>query len=296
VNQQRDEYEAVHHLIKLGYVDLEEVALRAAAVRRQLEAELQQAISAMKQGRIAEAITSLERLKADDPDWIGPRQLLAELHYGAGKLDEAQTELKWLEHHAVENPRLSLLAAGIAIARRKFAAALELLEYAAHVDPAFPAVHSIHGSILLRFGNFEQGQEAFERALSRNADDARALDGMAVLCLSQGNYEAAADWALSAVEKEMQYSRAHYHLGVALSQLNRPKEAMAAFEACSRTDPNCAAPYYWMSRIAKQQLHDPKQAEDYLAQGRQLLRQRRERRAAVKSHPAPTISFPNELT
>jgi tetratricopeptide (TPR) repeat protein len=73
----------------------------------------------------------------------------------------------------------------------------------------------------------------------------------------------------------MQYSRAHYHLGIALSQLNRPIEALAAFEACSRTDPNCAAPYYWMSRVAKQQLHEPEQAENYITKGRQLLRQRR---------------------
>jgi tetratricopeptide (TPR) repeat protein len=289
VNLQLDENEAVRHLIDLGYVDPNEVALREAAVRRQLEAELQQAISAMKQGRDAEAVALLERLKGDDPIWIGPRQLLAELHYRAGRLEEAQTELKWLEHHGVETPRLSLLAAGIAIARREFTVARELLEYAAHVDPAVPAVHSIRGSVLLRFGNFEQAREAFERALSQNGDDARALDGMAVLCLSQGDYEAAADWALSAVEKQMQYSRAHYHLGIALSQLSRPFEALAAFEACSRIDPTCAAPYHWMSRIAKEQLHDVKQAENYLAQGRELL-PRRERRAAVSTHPAPTIS------
>lgn len=296
MNQQPSEHEAVRHLIDLGYVDPDEVALRESAVRRQLEAELQQAISATKQGRIAEAIASLERLKVDDPDWIGPRQLLAELHYRGGRFDEAQTELKWLEHHAVENPRLSLLAAGIAIARREFAAALELLEYAAHVDPALPAVHSIHGSVLLRFGNFEQAREAFERALSHNGDDARALDGMAALCLYQGDYDAAADWALSAVEKDMRYARAHYHLGIALSQLNRPIEALAAFEACSRTDPNCAAPYYWMSRIAKQQMNDRKKAENYLAQGCQLMRQRRERRAVTSSHPAPTITYPSGLT
>jgi len=89
VNPQHDKREAVHHLIELGYVDPQEIALREAAVRRQLEAELQEAISAIKQARIPEAIASLERLKADDPDWIGPHQLLAELHYRAGLFDEA---------------------------------------------------------------------------------------------------------------------------------------------------------------------------------------------------------------
>jgi tetratricopeptide (TPR) repeat protein len=280
VNEQRDEHGAVRHLIELGYADPVEVALREAALRRQLEAELQQAITATKQGRVAEAVASLERLKVDDPTWIAPHQLLAEIHYRSGRLDESQAELAWLEHHAVENPRLSLLGTGIAIARREFAAALELLEYAAHVDPALPSVHSIHGSILLRLGNIEQAYEAFERALGQNEDDADSLDGMAALCLIQGDYEAAADWALSAVEKDMQCSRAHYHLGVALSKIKRPAEALAAFEAALRTDPNRAAPYYWMSRIATQQLNDRERGENYLAQGRQLLRQRRERRAS----------------
>jgi tetratricopeptide (TPR) repeat protein len=280
VNEQHDEHEAVRHLIELGYVDPVEVALREAALRRQLEAELQQAITATKQGHVAEAVASLERLKIDDPNWVAPHQLLAEIHYRSGRREEAQAELVWLEHHAIENPRQSLLAAGIAIMRREFAAALELLEYAGHVDPALPSVHSTHGSVLLRLGKVERAHEAFERALVQNGDDAQALDGLAAICLVQGNYEAAADWALSAVEKNMQYSRAHYHLGVALSKVERPAEALAAFEASSRTDPSRVAPYRLMSQIARQQLHDRQRSENYLAQGRQLLRRRRERRAS----------------
>ncbi len=278
MNQQRDEHESVRHLIELGYVDPAEVALREAALRSQLEAELQQAIKATEQGRIAEAVASLERLKVDDPTWIAPHPLLAEIHYRSGRRDEAQAELLWLEHHGVENPRLSLWAAGIAIGRREFAAALELLDYAVHVDPALPSVHSTHGNVLLRLGKVDQAQEAFERALVQDGDSIHALDGMAAICLIQGDYEAAADWALSAVEKNIQYSRAHYHLGVALSKLDRPAEALAAFEASSRTDPLRACPYYWMSRIAAQQLHDQERAGNYIAQSRKLLQQRRQRR------------------
>jgi len=276
VNEQRDEHESVRHLTELGYIDPVEVALREAALRRQLEAELQQAITATKQGRVAESVASLERLKVDDPDWIAPHQLLAEIHYRSERHDEAQAELLWLEHHGIENPRLSLLGAGISIARREFGIALELLDYAAHADPALPSVHSTHGNVLLRLGKVERAREAFERAITQNENDAHALDGMATICLIQGDYEAAADWALGAVEKNMQYARAHYHLGVALSKIKRPAEALAAFEAASRKAPQSIAPYYWMSRIATQQLNDRERGENYLAQGRQLLRERRE--------------------
>jgi tetratricopeptide (TPR) repeat protein len=281
LNQQRDEHEAVRHLIELGYVDPREVMLREAAVRRQLEAELQAAMTATKQGRLAKAVALLERLKVDDPNWIAPHQLLAEIYYRSGRFGEAQVEIVWLENHGVENPRLSLLSAGIAIIHRDFAGALELLEYAAHVEPALPSVHSTHGNVLLRLGKVEWAHEAFERALVQNADDAYALDGMSAICLIQGGFEAAADWALRALEKNMQFFRAHYHLGVALLNLKRPAEAITAFEASSRTDPSRVAPYHWMSHIAAHQFQDPERAEHYLAQGRQLLQQHRERRAST---------------
>jgi predicted Zn-dependent protease len=285
VTQQHDDRDAVRHLIELGYVDPQEVALREAAVRRQLEAELQQAISSLKQGRVAEAVAWLERLKVDDAEWAAPHQLLADVYHRSGDWHKAEAELKWLEYHGVESPRLSMAAAGIAIARRQFISALELLEYASHVEPELTGVQTMLGAVLLRSGHFERAAKAFERALAQNADDSRALDGMAALCLHHRDYDDAANWALSAVEKDMQFGLAHYHLGVALTHLNRPTEAVAALEACARADGACIAPFYWLSRIAKQQLHDPVRAIAYREQCRQRLQQRRKRRATSTSQP-----------
>ena len=89
----------------------------------------------------------------------------------------------WLEHHAVENPRLSMLAAGIAIVRREFAAALELLEYAATSIPQLTWSTLNSWERIASVRESRTGTEAFERALAQNGDDPHALDGMAALCL-----------------------------------------------------------------------------------------------------------------
>jgi tetratricopeptide (TPR) repeat protein len=283
VNQATNQLDAVPHLVELGYADPQELALRESALRSQLDAELQQALAAHKQGRAAEVIAQLERLKVDDPSWIAPHQALAEVHFQAGRWRDAQPELIWLEHHAVETPRLSLMTAVMAMNGRDFATALELLDYASYVDPQLVGVHTLHGLVQLRRGRYDDAGAAFERALAQNEADVRALDGMASVRLCQGSFEEAADWALSAVESDSQFARAHYHLGVALTGMDRPIEAIAAFEACARLDPHFAAPFRRLAQVAKGQLHDENRAADYLAQGRRRIRARREMRAAPTS-------------
>jgi tetratricopeptide (TPR) repeat protein len=269
--------DATAHLAELGYVDHQEVSLREATLRSQLDAELQQALAAHKQGRFDEAIGILERLKADDPSWIAPHQALAEVHFQAGRWREVQDELTWLEHHAIETPRLSLMAAAIAVNRRDFRAALELLDYASFVDPQLAGIQTLHGNVLLRLGRVDDAATAFEKALTQNESDVRALDGMTSLRLRQGDFEQAADWALSALDSDMRFARAHYHLGIALWQMRRLPEAIIALETCARLDANTIAPFRRLEQLATE-ARDAKQAAEYRAQARERIRTRRAHR------------------
>ena len=275
------EHDSVRHLSDLGYVDPIDMAMREATLRQQLDAEFQQAVSVAKQGLAAEAIRILERLKVDDPNWIAPHQLLAEIHCRVGHWDEGEKELQWLEHHAVESPRIAMLAAGLAKSRREFSVSRELLEYAAHVEPALAGVQSQLGHLLLRLGDHHRAREHFELAFSQNESDAQALDGLASLALIASDYESAANWALSALDNDIRAWRAHYHLGVALAMLLKPEEAMAAFEASARINPDCVATLYWMARISQSQLSDTQRADSYRSLGRQRLRERRQRTATT---------------
>jgi predicted Zn-dependent protease len=275
VNQQHNEDEAVHHLIELGYVDPVVDAARKASLHRELDAEFLQGTQHLTGGRIAEALRLFEKLSADDPQWIAPWQLLAETYFRAGRFADCQAALDWLAEHAVEQPRLSLLSGALALRRRAFHSALDELEYACHVEPELPSAHTLRGQALLRLGQLDDAQAAFQTALEQRPADAIAYAGVAQIHGRRGNFEEAADCALAALEHNMQLFAAHYHLGVALLKLDRPHEAVTALETAARLDPDRAAPYYWLSRIAAEKFNDLNRASLYRVAGRQVIQRRR---------------------
>ena len=272
----RNDDEAVRHLVALGYVDPDVSGAREAALRRQLEAEFQQALKAYERGDVEQAGRQFEQLIVDDPTWVAPRQLLAEIHYRNGRWNEAQLQLDWLTLHGVEHPRLALITGAIALASRNFATALGALKYAAHVEPTLPSVHTLLGTVFRRLGNLDQAENAFRTALSRNPTDAQALDGLATICVQRHAFADAAELALEALDHDMNMFSAHYHLGIALAHLDRPHDAIVAMETSARLNPSAAAPYYWIEQIAANQQNDPARASQYRERGRVIIRRRRQ--------------------
>jgi tetratricopeptide (TPR) repeat protein len=279
--QQHEDEQSIRHLVELGYIDPDEVARRQAAIRQQQEVELRRAAELTSKGLQQEAVVLLEKLSGEDPDWIAPRQFLVEAHYRAGQFREAQSQLDWLTYHGEENPRLALIAGAMALGRRELPSAFEALDYARHVDPNLPSVHTLFGTVLLRLGRLDDAEDAFRKAAEQNSSDARADAGLAAISLRIGRFEEAADWALLGLEKNMQLFHAHYHLGVAIAQLNRPREALQALETSARVDPSRSAPYRWLFRIAECQLNDSELASHYRERGIEVIRQRRNRRRSI---------------
>jgi tetratricopeptide (TPR) repeat protein len=279
--------QSVRHLVELGYADPDEAAARHAAMRRQQEAELRRAAELASSGQLNDAAAVSEKLVAADSNWAAPRQLLAEVFYRQGHLREAQLQLDWLTYHGTEHPRLALIAGAIALTRRDLQPAMELLEYARHIDPTLPSVHTLYGYALLRLGNLDDAADAFRCAAEHSPTDARALDGLAAVCLRAGQFEEAADWALQALEQNIQLFHAHYHLGLALKRLGRHNDAIQALETSARVDRLRSAPYYCLSRLAELHLKNPSLAAGYRKQGRDVVRERRARRSKAKERANP---------
>jgi tetratricopeptide (TPR) repeat protein len=271
------EDESVRHLVELGYVDPDEVAAREAALRSRLEAELRRAVELLGQGRSTEAAALLDTLVAADSTWIAPRQLLAEMHYRTGNWREARAHLEWLDHHGVVSPKLASIVGAMALADRNLQAALEELEYAAHVAPELAGVQSLLGTALFRAGRWGAAKSAFERARQQNPADTTALDGLAAVALHHGDFEAAAHWALEALEQNMRLFRAHYHLGIALVRLQRIEAAIEAFNACLQLDPTRAVPLHWLAQIAQDHQQNEALAAQYREKARDIIRRRRNR-------------------
>jgi tetratricopeptide (TPR) repeat protein len=129
---------------------------------------------------------------------------------------------------------------------------------------------------LLRLDRLKDADDAFGKSLQRNPLYASSLDGRAAVSLRTGEFESAAEHALNALERDMQLSSAHYHLGVALSFMDRPMEAVTALETAARLEPRRAAPYFWLSRIAQVQLGDDERAREYRGRAKSIIRRRRD--------------------
>ena len=150
-------------------------------MRRELEAEFQHAIKQFERGELAEATHQFEKLAVDDPNWAAPRQLLAEAYYRLGDLPRAKSQLEWLTLHAVEHPRLALISGAIALAKREMAEALDALDYAAHVEPELPSVHTLLGAVYFRLGDWAAAKTEYQHAIDRAPTDAHAFDGLAAV-------------------------------------------------------------------------------------------------------------------
>lgn len=266
--------------MELGYVDPLETAAVASARRLELKSRLDQAVELKRQGRGPEAAALLTSLTSDEPDWAAPHLLLAEIHYAAGRWRDVEAELEWLAHHGADWPAIALMAAGAALTRRDVKTALAEAQYAREADPDLPSAATMLGSIFLRLQRWDDAEDAFRDAVAQDPDDARARDGLATVYLYHHELEDAAECALQALAQDMRLFRGHYHLGLALAWLGRPEEAIAALENAARVDDSRIAPYYWLSRIAREQRADAPRAEAYRSRGIEVIRQRRKRRDA----------------
>ncbi len=273
-----DEAASIRHLLALGYVDPDIALAREAALRSQLEAEFQQAVSRYRAGEFQDAKRRFEQLTNDDPNWVAPRQLLAEIHYRTGDGAAAQLQLEWLTLHGVEHPRLALIAGALALANRDFSQALEALEYASFVEPELPSVQTLLGTVLLRQGELDKAEKALQTAIQQRPTDAVGYDCLAAIAILRGDFEVAANFALESLEHDLQSFRAHYHLGIALAHLDRPDEAIVALETAARVDTSRAAPYYWLSKLASRHLGDNARAAQYRKAGGEVIRLRRDRK------------------
>lgn len=267
---------AVDHLMALGYVDPLETAAQTKAEQCRQETLRNRALSLLDGAQVEEAIEVLRDLQARQPLWPLPYELLAEVFLQRGQCDLAATELQFLVHHGAESARLYLMLGKLALAKRDTADALRHLHVADHIAANLHGLRLAQATALVRRRDFPAAQEAFRASQQTDGPSAVAWDGLAVCSLALGQFDQAAESALAALEQDMHFARAHYHLGIALVELGRLDDARRVLESSAAIDPQFVAPWRWLARLSRDYLHDHRQAEAYRARGRQVIRDRRQ--------------------
>jgi len=150
-------------------------------------------------------------------------------------------EAMWGRGH--RGPLAHFAMAAVNVAERKPDVALRHVEEAQRLSPDLPGLSVLAGRSWLRLRQWDRAAAAFEIALQVDGDDESAWHGLACAALGRGEYEPAAEHALRAVGLRADYAEAHYHLGVALSMLDRARDAEAALRRSLALRPGLLAAY-----------------------------------------------------
>ena len=157
---------------------------------------------------------------------------LAEKEYDKAEdyLNELRTRDKKFEINTYFSEAKILLGKG------KVNKALDVLTKAKNNKPNSEVWYQI-GKIYMRLNKFEDAKEAFEKALVFEVDKAKFHQSLADCLIRLGEYEEAADHALTSIELVKYFPEAHYTLGEALEKLCDLENAKKAYDTAAKLKP-----------------------------------------------------------
>ena len=126
--------------------------------------------------------------------------------------------------------------AKILLGKGKVKKALDVLTKAKNNKPNSEVWYQI-GKIYMQTQKFEDAKEAFEKALDFEVDKAKFHQSLAECLIRLGEYEEAAEHALTSIELVKYFPEAHYTLGEALEKLGDLENAKIAYDTAAKLKP-----------------------------------------------------------
>ena len=185
--------------------------------------------------RTDEAVTQAELVQQRWPGQPGVAEVYLDVMTQTGHGDEAFQALSKQHEEGTLLPNARVLLARLHVARGEDAQALELLRSAIADSPDLPAAQNDLAYLLARRGEeFETATELAQEARANRPDAPEIADTLGFVYLRRELAEAALvqfDAALELAEPGSPgWATAQFHRGLALRQLGRPADAVAALE------------------------------------------------------------------
>ena len=193
-----------------------------------------------QQGMNEKALARYQEALALDPSNSMLRIALAEHYYGAGRLDEAYTELgeAFLDPELDIDAKMQVLIGFFEMTEREgekpgdrtnlVQRSYTLIGALERAHPESGKPHTIHGDFLLRDGKFGEAREEFRKALVLEKDKYPIHLQLLQLDLQLGDHASLAAEADSAIELFPTVPEPYLYKGIGLSQLGRFAEAEEA--------------------------------------------------------------------
>lgn len=185
-------------------------------------------------GRLRDAASELEGILQLSPRYYGALVMYGEVLSKQGNDFGADDAFSRAIAESPQDPQ-AYLSWGIArLEKLQFAEAKALFDQAASLSPTSADVAGKIGRAWLDAERYAEASAALEKAVELNGDSAQNRADLSGCYLRLGKYAPAVEQAAAAAKLDPRNFQAHYHLGLALSQIGRPKDALAHFEQARR--------------------------------------------------------------
>jgi tetratricopeptide (TPR) repeat protein len=204
----------------------------------------------VQMGEAAEAVSILRPLLDSAGPHVTTRRLLAQALAAGGQADAALAELETAHGEAPDDLELSFALAHAYLDSKKVDAAAGLFDQILAKRP-IPQTNVLLGRAYSEFGLYDRARAQFAAALKRDPRARHAhyyLGVAAVREKGREGLEAAAREFQAELKIAPEDPLANRELGVALVDLERPREALPALEIAARDEPGQTRTLYYLGR------------------------------------------------
>lgn len=227
--------------MKWGRLLLKGLAFRLARVfgtRRDAVWLSYRAGQAIAEGHWRVAMDHARLAIAADPTWADSYRMLGRAYRGMGDPARARATYEEGAQLIPDDYRIAMELGDLEIAQGRYAAAETVFRRALALRPADPDVlYQVAWSVGLQ-GRSGEGMRLLERARELAPDHAWVLARLGAGRYTEGDAPGAVALLTEAIERERAQPSAHYYLALALAELGRYEEGLAAARRAAALDPD----------------------------------------------------------
>ena len=172
--------------------------IKETTPQQKAESEYRQATQLQQQGRIAEAIQSLEQALKSDPQHTAAFQLLIALFLEGKRHDEAMVWLQRSLQNDINQPGLAMVLARLQVEKKQQTSAIETLQKSLLAAAERPDYWAFLAALLQRESRHAEAAEMYARATKKNPQNGVWWMGMGISLQAENRRTEALDAFLHA--------------------------------------------------------------------------------------------------
>ena len=180
--------------------------------------------------RFDEAIDTAQAVLDADPDHLHSHGQILPALVSLDRLDEAEARARDLVEHAPGNLRALLIASRFYLSQGRLDEGLQLLQRALEIDPDNQEARRLRGQVFFRMSDYRRASEVLRLYASLYPHSIETHYMLADSLIHSGEWKEAIDVAKHLIDLDPEHFHAYLVLGRALVELNRPEDAVAAFD------------------------------------------------------------------